>query len=86
MLCFDFDRYDWSSDVLVDFGANSSHTEEYANEFMGNLAHTAEETFMFCFVRRILVPCLEIFETVKTDSGNFLTNEKKVFSMSSVLI
>ena len=49
--------------------ANDPHSEEYTRQRMGGMAHTAEETFMFCFVRQKLTPCLDIFESVKTDVG-----------------
>ena len=50
-------------------GANDPQSEEETRQLMGGMAHTAEETFMFCFVRQKLTPCLDIFESVKTDIG-----------------
>ena len=48
---------------------NRTQTELETNETLGRMAHSAKETFKYCFVEGQMVNCSAIFVTVKTDAG-----------------
>ena len=65
-------RYDWTSALLSEqIKAHIPYTEKEANDFLGSLAHTPNETLMFCWVSAKMVPCASVFTVVKTDAGKY---------------